>query len=76
MIDPDHPNEATKTYQQKPHWIIKNIPLSLTQTKVEGETVLNYIPPHPANGTGTHRYSIVLLEQANGDKAELSEFTT
>jgi hypothetical protein len=44
------------------------VPLSPTQRdpadEASGTTVLAWHPPHPEQGTGTHRYTLVLLKQA------------
>ncbi|KAJ1966685.1 mitochondrial 54S ribosomal protein YmL35 [Dispira parvispora] len=67
MVDPDHPNQETQSYEQYCHWLKTNVPLSVTQTLVgeQGETVLDYVPPHPPQGTKRHRYTFLLLLQPN-----------
>ena len=45
------------------------MPLSATESIVkEGETVLDYIPPHPQKGTKYHRYTLIAYEQPNAGK--------
>ncbi|KAI9310639.1 phosphatidylethanolamine-binding protein [Dichotomocladium elegans] len=69
LVDPDSPDVENKTYQQRCHWLITNVPLSTTQSIVEsGETVLEYVPPHPQKGTKYHRYTLIAYEQPNGGK--------
>lgn len=46
-----------------------NVPLSATESIVkDGETVLDYIPPHPQKGTKYHRYTLIAYEQPNSGK--------
>lgn len=67
MVDPDVPDQERQTYQQQCLWLAANVPLSATQSVVEGgDAILPYVPPHPQKGTKYHRYTIVLLEQPNG----------
>ncbi|KAJ8652765.1 hypothetical protein O0I10_011570 [Lichtheimia ornata] len=69
LVDPDSPDVANKTYQQRCHWLITNVPLSATESIVkDGETVLDYIPPHPQKGTKYHRYTLIAYEQPNAGK--------
>ena len=43
-----------------------NVPLSATSPVVkEGDSVLDYIPPHPQKGTKYHRYTLIAYEQPN-----------
>ncbi|KAI9491041.1 phosphatidylethanolamine-binding protein [Zychaea mexicana] len=74
LVDPDSPDVANKTYQQHCHWLITNVPLSATETTVAGgDTVLDYVPPHPQKGTKYHRYTLIAYEQPNGgsDKVDI-----
>lgn len=64
LIDPDSPDVENKTYQQRCHWLLTNVPLSATSSFVQGgDTVLDYIPPHPQKGTKYHRYTLIAYEQ-------------
>ncbi|ORZ07666.1 phosphatidylethanolamine-binding protein, partial [Absidia repens] len=66
LVDPDSPDVANQTYQQRCHWLVTNVPLSATESIVQGgNTVLDYIPPHPQKGTKTHRYTWIAYEQGN-----------
>ncbi|KAI8367400.1 phosphatidylethanolamine-binding protein [Choanephora cucurbitarum] len=66
LVDPDSPDVENQTYQQRCHWLITNVPLSATSPIVkEGDSVLDYIPPHPQKGTKYHRYTLIAYEQPN-----------
>ncbi|KAI8142440.1 phosphatidylethanolamine-binding protein, partial [Fennellomyces sp. T-0311] len=74
LVDPDSPDVANKTYQQHCHWLITNVPLSATESTVAaGDSVLEYVPPHPQKGTKYHRYTLIAYEQPNGgnDKVDI-----
>ncbi|KAJ1653635.1 mitochondrial 54S ribosomal protein YmL35 [Dispira simplex] len=73
MVDPDHPNQETQSYEQYCHWLKTNVSLSVTQTLVneQGDTVLDYVPPHPPQGTKRHRYTFLLLLQPNQGRDRL-----
>lgn len=43
-----------------------NVPISATQPQVKGgDTILEYVPPHPQKGTKYHRYTLIAYEQPN-----------
>lgn len=66
MVDTDAPYEAEDRLASKAHWLVHNIPLSVTKTQVDVSKVdvsLPYIAPHPQRGTPYHRYTLVLLSQ-------------
>ncbi|SAM09132.1 hypothetical protein [Absidia glauca] len=66
LVDPDSPDVANQTYQQHCHWLVTNVPLSATESTVQGgNTVLDYVPPHPQKGTKAHRYTWIAYEQSN-----------
>ncbi|KAI8084411.1 phosphatidylethanolamine-binding protein [Gilbertella persicaria] len=66
LVDPDSPDIQNKTYQQHCHWLLTNVSLSATSPVVEGgDSVLDYIPPHPQKGTKYHRYTLIAYEQPN-----------
>ncbi|KAI8081509.1 phosphatidylethanolamine-binding protein [Halteromyces radiatus] len=76
LVDPDSPDVANKTYQQHCHWLITNVPLSATQPTVQdGNTILDYIPPHPQKGTKAHRYTLIAYEQGNQGQDTLDSVT-
>ncbi|KAI7907827.1 phosphatidylethanolamine-binding protein [Cokeromyces recurvatus] len=66
LVDPDSPDVENKTYQQYCHWLLSNVPLSTTSTIIKGgDSILDYIPPHPQKGTKYHRYTLIVCEQPN-----------
>ncbi|KAI8370448.1 phosphatidylethanolamine-binding protein, partial [Radiomyces spectabilis] len=72
LVDPDSPDVANKTYKQRCHWLMANVPLSATQSRVtDGNTILEYVPPHPEKGTKYHRYTLIAYEQPNQDKLDI-----
>ncbi|KAI8326170.1 PEBP-like protein [Martensiomyces pterosporus] len=72
MVDIDEPLVEQQTFREQFHWVVANVPYSKAQTKAgpaDGDVLLPYIPPHPAQGTPTHRYAVVAFEQSeNGQK--------
>src|SRR5690349_5329870 len=49
-----------------------NIAVSLKNTRVDGgDSVLDYLPPHPAHGTKRHRCVFVVLEQPDRGAARV-----
>ncbi|GAA5808411.1 hypothetical protein MFLAVUS_011384 [Mucor flavus] len=72
MVDPDSPDVTNKTYQQHCHWLVSNVPLSATSPAVSGgDSILEYIPPHPQKGTKYHRYTLIAFEQPNEGQEKL-----
>lgn len=66
LVDLDAPDSENDRFSTYAHWLVHNVPLSLTKTqvKVSAEQIaLSYIPPHPQNGTKYHRYGLLLLKQ-------------
>ncbi|KAJ3851842.1 phosphatidylethanolamine-binding protein [Lentinula lateritia] len=69
MLDPDVPNEETRTFTTYLHWMKPNIPVSavaeprafISPSLLNSHTT--YVPPHPQQGTPYHRYTILLLPQ-------------
>jgi large subunit ribosomal protein L35 len=48
------------------HFDRSNVSLSATSPIVNGgDSVLDYIPPHPQKGTKYHRYTLIAYEQPN-----------
>jgi len=71
MVDPDVPDPQNRTFTTFCHWMRTNISLSATtngdidsRPEKEEDEVLKYVPPHPAQGSGSHRYTIMIFEQA------------
>jgi Phosphatidylethanolamine-binding protein len=64
----DVPDVENDSFTTKVHWMVKNIVASPTETIIRpenGETVLEYLPPHPFKGMAYHRYPIFVFEQPN-----------
>jgi large subunit ribosomal protein L35 len=69
LIDTDAPYEYEDKMGNYAHWLVANVPLSLAKTDVsttKDQTIMQYIPPHPQQGTPYHRYALVVLEQSRG----------
>ncbi|KAJ1933633.1 mitochondrial 54S ribosomal protein YmL35 [Linderina macrospora] len=74
MVDLDEPHVEQQSFREQFHWVVANLPFSMTQTKAqlsEASELLSYIPPHPARGSPTHRYAFVAFEQADGGKQRI-----
>ncbi|POW11698.1 hypothetical protein PSHT_08348 [Puccinia striiformis] len=71
MVDPDAPDPRNHSFTNFLHWVRTNVSISattngeldLTPTHPEAEE-LKYVGPHPAEGSGTHRYTVMLFEQS------------
>jgi phosphatidylethanolamine-binding protein len=68
MTDPDAPSRAEPKFREWHHWIVANIP---GNDVGEGETLSAYIGSGPPQGTGLHRYVILVYKQ--GEKLEFDE---
>jgi len=60
MVDPDAPSRARPVNAQWLHWLVVNIP---GRDAMRGDILVEYAPPTPPEGTGTHRYVFLVLEQ-------------
>jgi len=71
LLDPDVPDEETRSYQTYLHWLIPNIPLQASHRNIkigsstDDSSHTPYIPPHPQRGTPYHRYVLFLLPHLN-----------
>ncbi|POW13094.1 hypothetical protein PSTT_03988 [Puccinia striiformis] len=71
MVDPDVPDPRNHSFTTFLHWVRTNVSMSATTngqldlipTQPEAEE-LKYVGPHPAEGSATHRYTIMLIEQS------------
>ncbi|PLW28541.1 hypothetical protein PCANC_21923 [Puccinia coronata f. sp. avenae] len=70
MVDPDVPDPQNHSFTTFLHWVRTNISLSATtngeldlRSEKEEEEVVKYVPPHPAQGSGIHRYTVMIFEQ-------------
>lgn len=60
----DTPDPQRKTMVAAPLWSVVNIPAKDGGLQWDqGETLFDYVPPHPQKGTGFHRYVWLLLEE-------------
>ncbi|RWS24036.1 protein D3-like protein [Leptotrombidium deliense] len=57
MVDPDAPSRQNPTHAEYLHWLVINI-----QGKSRDE-VANYVGPAPPQGTGLHRYVLLIFIQ-------------
>jgi len=55
MVDPDAPSHKDPANKHWLHWMIVN----------NNDTIVDFQPSSPPQGTGEHRYYILLLEQQN-----------
>jgi len=60
FVDPDAPSRRDPSKAEFRHWIVINIPGNQVS---KGETVLPYIGPSPPEGTGLHRYVLLIFKQ-------------
>ncbi|KAH9456537.1 hypothetical protein Pst134EB_012737 [Puccinia striiformis f. sp. tritici] len=71
MVDPDVPDPRNHLFTTFLHWVRTNVSMSATTngqldlipTQPEAEE-LKYVGPHLAEGSATHRYTIMLFEQS------------
>ncbi|KAH9442409.1 hypothetical protein Pst134EB_028663 [Puccinia striiformis f. sp. tritici] len=71
MVDPDVPDPRNHSFTTFLHWVRTNVSMSATTngqldlipTQPEAEE-LKYVGPHLAEGSATHRYTIMLFEQS------------
>ncbi|KAK6909149.1 hypothetical protein I203_103164 [Kwoniella mangroviensis CBS 8507] len=69
VIDPDSPSHETHSFQQRVHFLKRDIPLSVLSGEVNladtavGKEVLGWESPAPEQGTPNHRYVFLLFRQ-------------
>ncbi|KAL5105578.1 39S ribosomal protein L38 mitochondrial [Taenia crassiceps] len=70
MTSPDEPllDQNGINHAEYIHWMISNIDPEICQDKVlmEGDLIVDYLPPLPYFGSGFHRYVFLLYRQDNG----------
>ena len=77
MVDLDEPNEAEQTYQERCHWMLSNVPVNIHSCDISiADTILSYVPPHPARGSKHHRYVFVALKQGANGQVRLEKHQT
>lgn len=79
VVDSDVPNVETDSFDYKMHYLAVNVPLSISNTKVdlatlstESQIVLPWLPPVAQKGSPYHRLSIFIMEQANDRPLDFS----
>lgn len=68
IVDPDQPCQETQSYKTCLLALKTDITLSATTSPtidLSSNMILNYIPPHPQQGTNYHRYTTLLFEQSS-----------
>lgn len=69
FADCDYPNENTKELSNYVLWSRVNIQgngrIVLEPTRILGQELHSYQPPHPIRGTGTHRFLAALIEHSS-----------
>ncbi|KAJ1026193.1 hypothetical protein NDA18_003851 [Ustilago nuda] len=80
IVDPDQPNEETQSYKTSLLALKTDISLSATSSPLIDlgkDMAVEYIPPHPQQGTNYHRYTTILFEQTStssgGRKVEVGD---
>lgn len=68
MTDPDAPSRKDPKFGEWRHWIVANVPGNNVK---QGEVMAEYIGAGPPQGTGLHRYVLLVVKQ-NG-KVDLSK---
>lgn len=65
VIDPDSPSKLKPSNGQWLHWLVTNVPGSSTKEPEisKGNVLVEWEGPKPAEGTGLHRYILVVFEQ-------------
>ncbi|CDR99510.1 hypothetical protein, partial [Sporisorium scitamineum] len=66
IVDPDQPDEEHQSYKTSLLALKTDIQLSATsdpRVDLTKDMEMDYIPPHPQQGTNYHRYVTVLFEQ-------------
>lgn len=60
MVDPDAPSRAKPEFREWHHWLVANVPGNDVS---KGETLSEYIGSGPPEGTGLHRYVLLVYKQ-------------
>ncbi|SPO26540.1 related to MRPL35 - mitochondrial ribosomal protein, large subunit [Ustilago trichophora] len=76
IVDPDQPDQDLESFKTSLLALKTDIPLSATSSPTIDLTQnmsVDYIPPHPQQGTPYHRYTTILLEQSNSNTISTHE---
>lgn len=63
LVDPDAPTRANPTDREFRHWLVVNIPGNAVGL---GDEVTGYIGSGPPEGSGLHRYVLLIYKQPYG----------
>merc|ERR1719350_91919 len=64
MVDPDAPSRKNPRAAQWNHWLVTNIEGSaLAAGEVDGKVLMKYSGPAPPQGSGPHRYVLLVYRQ-------------
>ena len=79
VVDSDVPNLETDGFGYRCHFLAANIPVSPTSTSLpfsrlspEAQIVLPWLPPYAQKGSPYHRYSVFVLQQAEGKSLDVA----
>lgn len=61
MVDLDSPSRDDPSNREELHWLVVNMPRT---EYTKGETFAEYLGATPAQGTGLHRYAMMVYRQA------------
>ena len=66
LSDPDAPSTTDRKFGEWIHYRVVNCPAATdgTLTLSEGKDTVAYVGPAPGDGSGKHRYTLVVYEQA------------
>ena len=64
LTDPDAPSREEPKFREFLHWLIVNIPASGQLSS--GQTLVEYVGSGPPQGTGLHRYVLLVYRQPDG----------
>jgi len=72
MTDPDAPSRADPKFREWHHWLVGNIP---GNDIAKGEVLSQYVGAGPPQGTGLHRYIVLVYEQPEKLKFDEQKLT-
>lgn len=69
MVDPDVPSAENPSKGEVLHWMVVNLAAQNCETSSSldvknGQTIVSYLSPNPTEGSGLHRYLILLYKQS------------
>merc|ERR1719184_12230 len=74
MVDPDAPSRENPRAAQWNHWLVTNIEGSALAAggEVDGKVLMKYSGPAPPQGSGPHRYVLLVYKQAGSLNSRVS----